>query len=144
MTQNQIQRTARCACGSAKVVVAGDPYRVLGCYCNYCQRATGTSHRIAAWFKDDQVVSIEGKTNIFNDSERSKGIDFHFCPTCGTTLFWTFNHVSGYHAIAVGCFNDPGFPKPVYEMHLSKKIHWVPPVPDVEHFENWPPKGYLE
>ena len=48
------------------------------------------------------------------------GINYRFCTTCGSTLYWDFVHpVTGKYArvaIAVGNFVDPTFPAPVAEV----------------------------
>ena len=138
------QRIATCACRSVSITLEGDPDRTLACHCSYCKRSTGSAFRSVAWFKNEQVISIKGETKLFNNSERSKGINFNFCPNCGTTIFWTFTHNQKFTAVALGCFDDPDFPVPNFEFYTKKRMHWMPPLEDVEQFEQWPPKKYFE
>lgn len=135
--------TAQCACKKISIKVQGEPNRVLACHCSYCKRATGTAFRSVAWFKNNNVISIEGKTKIFDSSERSKGIKFNFCPNCGTTIYWTFTHTDKFTAIALGCFEEQFLPKPSFEFYTSKRVHWLDQIKDIEQFEKWPPQEYF-
>ena len=37
---------------------------------------------------------------------------FHFCPECGSTLFWEPERMPPLIGVAVGAFADPSFPQP--------------------------------
>ena len=59
------------------------------------------------------------------------GIDYHFCPTCGSTLYWVSPSPIGgppVVAIAVGNFVDPDFPLPAAELNTKDRHNWVVPV----------------
>lgn len=138
------ERTAQCACGQVQVITMGEPNRVIGCHCYYCQKRTGSVFQVSAWFRDEQIVKLAGTTLAFSESPRSKGVKYQCCPVCGSTVHWTFSHVQGYRSIAVGCFTDPQFPTPSFEMHTEKRHPWVCAIPGAEQFPQWPPRGYLE
>jgi hypothetical protein len=133
-------RTARCGCGRVEVTVDGDPSDVLVCHCDFCQKRSGSVFIASALFADDQVVSIAGETKSYNGLEIDgvgavglpEGITYHFCTTCGSTVFGTFiNPMSGQGttSIAVGNFVDPSFPRPTAEVFTDLRHHWVLPIP---------------
>jgi hypothetical protein len=140
-------RTATCACGRLRVTVDGDPLAVLACHCDACQRRSGSVFAVNAQFAPEQIVEISGERSRFNGLELDGvgvagsdeiGIDFHFCPTCGATVYRTMGDPPSFFAIGVGCFVDPGFPAPVVEMHTADRHDWVVPVPDATQFDAFP------
>ncbi len=126
-----MQRRAECACGRVSIVVDGDPDRVLACHCDYCQKRTGSVFQVSAWYPHDRVVSMEGETQIYNDSPNSVGVNYEFCPTCGTTVHWTFERIPGVRGVAVGCFVDPLFPKPTIEIQTQYRHEWLSDIESV-------------
>jgi Glutathione-dependent formaldehyde-activating enzyme len=42
-------------------------------------------------------------------AENGNAITFHFCPTCGSIVFWEGEGFPGYVAVAIGSFADPNF-----------------------------------
>ena len=43
----------------------------------------------------------------------SQGLTYHFCPECGSTLYWDISDAPDFVGVAVGNFTDPTFPPPV-------------------------------
>ena len=108
-----ITRTATCACGKLSIAIKGDPDRVLACACTQCQRRTGSAFNVSAYFNKSQIVAIEGPHKTFQrSSDLGRNIELHFCPDCGSTLFWYAEIFADVIGTAVGCFLDPAFPKP--------------------------------
>jgi len=60
-------------------------------------------------------------------------IQFHFCPTCGTTVYWETEKYPDRCGIAVGCFADPTFPPPVMSMYEQFKHFWLHLPPGISH-----------
>src|SRR6476660_8274098 len=93
-------RTARCACGRVEVTVEGEPLLVLLCHCDFCQKRSGNVFIASAHFAVEKVVAISGETKVYNGLEADGvgavgvegGIDYHFCSTCASTLYWLFPH----------------------------------------------------
>ena len=92
-------RKASCRCGQLNVTYKGsDPERRTLCHCNSCQLRTGTAFSIQGRFPREKV-KIEGKSAKWtfpNDSGKrvtyrscdSGGATYHFCPVCGSTVYW--------------------------------------------------------
>ena len=119
------ERTAQCACGDVSITVRGEPERVICCHCQYCQRRTGNVFQVSAWFFEDQIVSRTGEARVFNGSENNAGVDYTFCPRCGSTVFWPIRPFPGLYGVAVGCFANPDFPPPSLELHDKYRHAWV-------------------
>jgi hypothetical protein len=81
-------RTAHCCCGALRVEVSADPDAVVACHCGECQRRTGSVFGVGAYFKREHVHA-EGPSKIYiRDGQEGRKLRQHFCPTCGTTVFW--------------------------------------------------------
>lgn len=120
------QRTASCACDGLKILATGDPARVSSCSCTDCQRRTGSVFGVTAFFEEHQVSLVSGEPKTFTRSADSGNtLDMNFCPSCGTTLFWTLADHPGIVVLAVGCFADPHFPAPERNVWAKNKHHWV-------------------
>ncbi|MHC4551912.1 MAG: GFA family protein [Planctomycetota bacterium] len=117
-------RKASCRCGQLSVTYKGpDPERRTLCHCNSCQMRTGTAFSIQGRFLRENAT-IEGKSTEWkfpNDkgpkvtyrSCDSGGATSHFCPVCGTTVYWDIDVAPDIIGIAIGTFTDPTFPAPV-------------------------------
>jgi hypothetical protein len=135
-----MKRLAKCHCGALQVTTTGEPTGVFMCHCTLCQRRTGTSYNLGAWFPRG-AVSIEGETKQYVRKGES-GADgvFHFCPTCGTNICWEAPEIlPGAMGVAVGCFADPGFPRPILSAYEDTRHRWLPPIPEVPGLPGGPP-----
>ena len=83
-----MERTAECHCGSLRAIASGEPESVDLCHCKACQRRTGTAFHLGATYLKDRV-RLEGARNIYErDGDSGNRIRFHFCPNCGSNLYW--------------------------------------------------------
>jgi hypothetical protein len=141
-----MQRTAACACRRLRLHVDGDPLAVVTCHCAYCQRRTGSVFQVGAVFSQDQRIALEGESAVYNGlrvdgvgTSAGEDVSYHFCPTCGSTVFWTFEGRPTL-VVAVGTFADPAFPGPTAELHAPQRHHWVRPVEGAEQHEGFRPR----
>src|ERR1700754_4281998 len=105
-----MSRIAHCCCGSLRAEVTGDPALVAACHCIACQRRTGAPFGVSAYFFKDQVRT-EGSNKVYSrKSDAGRKVEFHFCPDCGSTVFWYAEYDSSLIGIAVGAFADPSMP----------------------------------
>ena len=101
-------RTARCDCGQLAVSCAGEPASVSLCHCLACQRRTGSTYGIAAFFARDRVnISGQGR-RYTRSSDSGFEVTFHFCGDCGSRVYWEPQRKPEMIAVAVGAFADPG------------------------------------
>lgn len=120
-----ITRTASCACGQLRITCVGEPQIVALCYCLDCQRRTGSAFGISAFFLRDRI-SREGRTRTYRrSSDSGRAITFHFCPDCGSTVFWEPEVKPAEIAVAAGCFADPSFPAPTHSVWNERRHPWV-------------------
>jgi hypothetical protein len=121
------EREAACHCGQLALHVAGDPLVVSICHCLACQRRTGSAFAMQAGFRADQV-RVEGRFNDYSrtsdEADRREHI-FHFCPDCGSQVFYTEPAAPELIVVAVGAFADPSFPPPTESGYEHRRHQWV-------------------
>ena len=118
-------RPARCHCGKLEVTCTGEPNVIVMCHCEDCQRRTSSAFNLGAWFDKDKV-KICGTTKAYTRVEHD-GIDttYHFCPDCGTSMYWDMPLNKEIMAVAVGAFADPQFPHPTVSFYENQRHTWV-------------------
>jgi len=120
-----ILREACCSCGQLVVTCEGEPVRIGMCHCFACQRRTGSVFGVQARFHRDRAT-VRGDSTSFTRTGDSGGrITFHFCPTCGSTVYWTLDGEPDLVGVAVGAFADPTFPAPRYTVYESRRHPWT-------------------
>ncbi len=118
-------RNAQCECGSFKIVVAGEPAFWGLCSCLSCQRRSGSIIGAAAVFPT-AAVTVTGHYKTFVRMGDTGGKLYqHFCPECGTTLFWDPDYAPGFRVVAIGCFADPTFPPPQIAQYERSRHPWL-------------------
>ncbi|ODR99733.1 hypothetical protein AUC69_08985 [Methyloceanibacter superfactus] len=105
--------------------VQGEPLDVYLCSCTDCQRGTGSAFSYAALFPE-AAVSIAGERRQYTHrGDSGRAIDSTFCPTCGTAIAFRAEGLPGTLGVPVGCFADPGFPRPSKLFWASRRHHWL-------------------
>ena len=128
-------KLAQCSCGALRAEVHGEPQGgVVICHCAECQRRTGAPFGVGAYYSKKKV-NISGESRLYIRTGTS-GHPFHqhFCPTCGTTLFWYPTFRPEVIGIAVGGFVDPNFPPPIRSVWEQSRHAWVELPEDTQHF----------
>ena len=131
-------RQASCSCGQLRLTTAGEPVRISICHCLDCQRRTGSVFGTQARFRREQVTAIEGRATPFvRLGDSGNPITFHFCPLCGSTVYWELSGAPELIAVAVGAFADPGFPAPRHSVYEARRHPWavMPAKLNLEHLD---------
>ena len=100
------------------------------CHCLECQRRTGAVISNQARFRLEQI-SFAGNTTAWKRAAESGNVmTYHFCPICGSTVFWDNEGFPGHVTVAIGNFADPNFPAPTIGVWEETRHHWVALPPD--------------
>jgi hypothetical protein len=120
-------RVAACHCGQLHLVVEGEPFAVSICHCLACQRRTGSAFGMQAGYKADQV-EIKGRysdySRISDEADRKEHV-FHFCPDCGSQVFYTEPDEEDLVVVSIGAFADPSFAPPTESGYDSRRHPWI-------------------
>ena len=116
---------ASCHCRQLSLDCEGNPTMVALCHCKDCQRRTGSAIHLGAWFARTNT-KLTGEYKIYTTVQHD-GLEmaYHFCPTCGSNLFWTTPKMPGAMGVAVGCFADPQFPQPKVSFYENQRHAWL-------------------
>jgi hypothetical protein len=128
---------ATCSCGQLQVTCMAEPSRVSICHCVECQKRTGSVFSTNARFPR-AAVDLAGTFHTYRRTgDSGKDLTFHFCPQCGSTVFWELDSVPDVIAVAVGAFAKLDFPAPRVSVYESRRHSWVPiaSMPGLEHYD---------
>jgi hypothetical protein len=129
-----MERTAQCHCGDLRVVVAGKPEWVNLCHCKACQHRTGSVVHTGAYFMAAAVM-VTGDSRVYaRPADSGYEIRFHFCPRCGSNVYWQASRFPQHYGIAVGCFADPSFPAPSFSVWEESMHRWLETPRAIERF----------
>jgi len=119
-------RRASCHCGSVTVDCRGEPSKVSLCHCSDCQKRTGSLFSVAAFYPRANVRLLAGQMTSFHRSSASGfGVTFHFCPQCGSNVYWEADRLPDFIGLAVGTFADPHFPAPEQAVWDQRRHEWL-------------------
>jgi hypothetical protein len=127
-------RNASCRCGQLQITVTGEPVRLSVCHCLNCKKRSGSAFAVQArWPAND--VTISGMSNVFAKAgDSGDKAHFHFCPDCGSDVFYIAEAMPDVVAVPLGAFDDPFFGTPEYSVYEARKQDWVEIVgPEVDH-----------
>ncbi len=130
---------ATCQCGSLTASFKGDPDFVIVCNCQACQKRTGSPFGTGGYFRKSQM-QVDGATSRWaRKADTGRVIENFFCPTCGTTLYWTLEMRPDHIGVGYGLF-ETQLPDPVRVIWAEEQHHWA------GFPEAWPrfPKGTPE
>jgi hypothetical protein len=68
--------------------------------------------------------SDSGKPTEFRSCD-SGGATYHFCPECGSTVYWEISVAPEVLGVAVGGFTDPTFPPPMISGFEAYGAKWA-------------------
>lgn len=115
--------TGGCLCGAIRVLASGSPYRIGLCHCLDCRKHHGALFHASAIYPAE-AVHIDGEARSYAGR--------CFCERCGSPVFAR----SGDEIeINLGCLDEPGRLTPTYELWTVRREPWLPPFPDMRHYE---------
>jgi hypothetical protein len=129
-------RKASCNCGQLTAICTGpDPERRSLCHCKNCQMRTGSAYSIQTRYPRSQV-KIAGKSKTWTFPQAgsepvayrscdSGGVTYHFCPECGSNVFYDLAVAPDFIGIKVGAFADPTFTAPVISGFEEYRFPWA-------------------
>jgi hypothetical protein len=59
----------------------------------------------------------------------------HFCPACGSTVYWEPQGIPDLVYVAVGAFADPDFPPPKISVYGERRHKWIQLPDSIEQYE---------
>ena len=113
--------TGGCLCGAVRYEAYGSPSLSAICHCRMCQRASGAPFMGLLFMPSDAVKVIKGYPRVYHSSPTS---DRHFCPACGSPLFFV-RHTRSLCAVTVGSLDNPHIFKPTMHVCMESAMEWL-------------------
>lgn len=130
-----------CACGAVRYEIDGAPLFQNHCQCRDCQHSAGTGHGSYLTFLRDGVKitgAVKGWDVVADSGNVKTG---NFCPTCGASLYLTFEAMPQFIAVNAASLDDPGRFVPQVVTYAGRALAWDQLDPALPRFEKMPPQG---
>src|SRR5690606_39084350 len=81
-------REGGCGCGHVRYRISGEPMMVHNCHCRLCQRQTGSTSVVNAFFEGERVTLLQGELTE-HEVKTGSGSAHTICrcARCGTALW---------------------------------------------------------
>lgn len=124
-----------CHCGAVRYTMPEQVAHHALCHCTDCRRASGAPAVAWAMAPADQVT-VTGETTIYASSEHARR---HFCPKCGTSLFYTNDAIfPGLIDVQSATLDDPDAIPLGGQIQTAERIGWMERLGDLPSFERYP------
>lgn len=125
-----------CHCGAIRYEVEGEPAYSALCHCTDCRRQTGAPMVGWALFGNARFRVTRGEAAVYASSEHGRR---HFCPACGTSLFYTNGTVfPDMTDVQSATLDDPEALPAQIHVQVAERIGWMADVGSLPHFERYP------
>ena len=131
--------TGGCHCGAIRYEARGEALTHALCHCSDCRRHAGAPMVGWTMYPEAAVTITKGTPRIYASSEHGRR---HFCPDCGTGLFY-FNAVilPGIVDIQSSTYDDPAAVPPHIHIQTAERLAWMTRLDALPEFERYPPPG---
>ena len=120
--------TGGCLCGSVRLEIVGEPYRVGVCHCLDCRKSHGAIFRTFAIYPKGSV-HLTGETAVYAHVAKDRR---HFCPRCGSSVL--AEDGGDEVEVFVGTLDDPDQLRPTYELWMGRRESWLPELPVLHRY----------
>ena len=129
--------TGGCHCGAVRYEVRGDPVTHMLCNCTDCRRHSGAPLVGWALFPEAAVKLISGTPKVYASSTHGRR---HFCPDCGTGVFYTNAEIlPGIIDIQSATLDQPEALAPWAQVQVAERIGWMAWAHELPVFDRYPP-----
>lgn len=127
-------RTGGCHCGAVRYELKGEPAYKAICHCNDCRRTAGAP--MVGWAMVGQSqLKIDGRLKIYHSSPLGRR---HFCPECGTGLFYTNAVVfPDMVDVQIATLDDPEEMVPEIQLQVAERLDWMKSLAAMPEFDRY-------
>jgi hypothetical protein len=139
MAQDEVNLTGGCACGAVRYQIDAEPIFVNNCYCSLCQRQTGSTSVVNAFFESSVIHQLSGNTtrHVLKGGSGSDHVIVR-CADCGTALWSQYPRFGDMGAgVRAGTLDDKNAVSPDAAIFVADKMPWVTLPEDIPLFETY-------
>ena len=131
--------TGGCHCGAVRFQVNGDAMNHALCHCVDCRRHSGAPMVGWTMYRQSEVKVTKGTPKIYKSSTDGRR---HFCPDCGTGLFYVNDvMLPGIIDIQSATYDDPNAVPAQAHIQIADRIGWMEHAHELPEFERFPPQA---
>ena len=125
----------QCHCGAVRYEMPAETLHRALCHCRDCRRHSGAPVVAGGLVREDQL-ELEGETHEYASSEHGRR---HFCPKCGTALFYTNAQVfPGQVDVQIATLDDPDAIVPDMQVQVAERIGWMAQIAEIPAVDRYP------
>jgi len=137
--KSEARQSGGCQCGAVRFSVSKPPESAAAvCHCLSCRKSVGAPLVGWAMFTQDAVQVSGVLPTVYVSSE---GVKRSFCGTCGTSLFFEADYISGLIDITTESFDDPDAMTPTAQIWVSQEGACMKTLKDMVRFDALPPNA---
>ncbi|MCC7016063.1 MAG: GFA family protein [Rhodospirillales bacterium] len=136
--ENAIHRGG-CLCGAVCFQTAGAPKMTMFCYCQMCQKQSGTGHTFNAIFPESAFRATGATQGYAWTADSGNKVTTEFCPTCGSPLFARSSGYLGAVVIRVASLDEPSAFEPQAAIYTKRRLSWDHDFASLPSFPAMPP-----
>lgn len=131
--------TGGCHCGAIRYQAEGEALTHALCHCTDCRRHAGAPMVGWTMYPRAALTVTKGTPRIYASSEHGRR---HFCPDCGTGLFYeNAEMLPDRIDIQSATTDDPDRIPPRAHIQVAERIGWMARAHELPAFERFPPQG---
>jgi hypothetical protein len=131
--------TGGCHCGAIRYEARGEALTHALCHCSDCRRHAGAPMVGWTMYPEAAVTVTRGTPRIYASSEHGRR---HFCPECGTGLFYANAAIlQGIIDVQSATYDDPAAIPPRIHIQTAERLPWMTRLHELPEFERYPPPG---
>jgi hypothetical protein len=128
--------TGGCHCGAIRYQAEGEALTHALCHCGDCRRHAGAPMVGWTMYRQEAVRVTRGTPRVYRSSEHGRR---HFCPECGTGLFYINAEIlPGIIDIQSATYDDPDAVPPRAHIQVAERIAWMERAHELPAFERYP------
>lgn len=130
--------TGGCHCGACRYEASGEALHHALCHCTDCRRSAGAPMVGWTMYPAGSVSLTKGQPKVYESSEHGRR---HFCPTCGTGLFYVNEqNLPGIIDIQSATYDNPDLIPAEAHIQVADRISWMKDTSSLPEFERYPPQ----
>ena len=127
--------TGGCHCGAVRYEADGEAITHALCHCTDCRRSAGAPMVGWTMYRLDAVKATRGTPKVYESSKQGRR---HFCPDCGTGLFYTnAEMIPGIINIQSATYDDPDAVPARIHVQVAERIGWMERAHELPAFERY-------
>ena len=124
-----------CACGAVRYRVEGEPILVNNCHCRLCQRQTGSTSVVNAFYETERLTVMEGELTDHTVPAGGPHV-IRRCRSCGVAVWSHYPRLGRLGAgVRVGTLDQPGDFRPDAVIFTESAMPWTVFPGDIPVFE---------